>query len=271
MQKFILFIALIFWSLIASGQKYSWNKLLEYNEKNITAWDINPLEEIVVASKYNLQLLNADFKLLFTQSDKSFGSITEVDARHSLKTLVFSASQQMLGIVDNTLSFQEGKIDLSDLEIDYASHVCDSDLSNRFWVYDELNSRLLRFEGVKASQKQLEISNLAGMTQQAEPTFIRESLNQLILFYKGSGVFIFDFYGSLIRYHSNKLALQVSSTEKYIYILTDKEIIRIERGEDNRIRIELPYEGIQDFRIYGNNVYFMDKHGIKKYSLIHEP
>jgi len=269
MKKIVAVLIMLFvFVLNAIGQTYEWTLKEEYHEENIEAWDINPLEEIIYSKGRTLYKLNNNFELVFTQSEQGFGVISIIDARHSLNSLVFSENQQVIGIVDNTLSFQEGKIDLADLSVDYATHVCYSDQSKRFWVYDEQNSRLLRFEGVKTSKQQIEISNLTAITQNSIPSSIKESQNQLLLFYKGDGVFVFDLYGSLIRKFEDVQAKQISTTEKYIYFLRPKQLIRVNRVTGDSIEVDLPSSAILDFKVFGNTVYFKDKKGIKKYSLI---
>lgn len=250
------------------GQDFSWKKEGEYLQKNIVSWDISPTAEMTLADRHSIYRLDENFNLLFTQSEKGFGMISIIDARHSLKTLLFSEDQQMLGVVDNTLSFQEGRIDLSDLGVDYGVQVCYSDNTNRFWVYDEQNSRLIRFEDLKLSKKQVEITNLSSITGGGYPSSMRENSNHLLLFYEGLGVFVFDYYGSLLRSFLNDKALKMTATESHLFFLEKEKIVRINRTTGNTVEIELPYKKIEDFRIFNQYVYFKDRQGIKKYSLI---
>ena len=265
--KILFLLSFLLSNFYVLSQDYSWNLISTYTQKNIEAWDINPLEELIISSKGTLHKLDTNFQVMFTQSRKEFGDISKIDARHSLKTLLFSETQQMLGFVDNTLSFQEGKIDLAKLDVDYATLVCYSDQTSRFWVYDEQNSRLIRFEGLKSSVKRTEITNLSSITLQSLPTSIVESQNQLILFYKGSGIFVFDYYGSLLRKFDYPEAIQVYPSENYFYLLRKNEIVKIDRRTDAEQIIPLPIHGIEDFRVFGNSIYFKDKIGVKKYSL----
>jgi|SRR5690554_170733 len=269
MKKTLILLLFIFAFFIpVYSQEYSWIFLRSYAQSNVVAWDINPLEELIISSQSSLYKLDTNFQVTFTQSKKEFGEITKIDARHSLKTLLFSENQQMLVFVDNTLSFQEGKIDLAELNIAYATNICYSDQTGRFWVYDEQNSRLVRFEGIQSSVKSSEITNLRGITLQNFPTSIVENNNQLFLFYKGTGAFVFDYYGSLLRKFNSSSALQIYPMEKYLYLLQPKELVRVDRITGAEETIQLPYQGIEDFRVFGNTVYFKDKNGVKKYSLI---
>lgn len=262
------FLSFLFSSMYVLSQDYSWKLIDSYSHKHIEAWDINPLEELIVSSKGSLHKLDTSFQVMFTQSKKEFGYISKIDARHSLKTLLFSENQQMLVFVDNTLSFQEGRIDLAKLDVDYATLVCYSDQTNRFWVYDEQNSRLIRFEGVKSVVKRSEISNLSSITLNSVPTSLIESQNQVLLFYKGSGVFVFDYYGSLLRKFDYPDVIHVYPTENHIYLLKKNELVKVDRRTGVEQTIPLPIHGVEDFRVFGNAIYFKDKSGLKKYSLI---
>jgi hypothetical protein len=264
----IVFFSLLFSSASAFSQEYKWNLIKKYAHKNIEAWDINPMEELIISTQGTLHKLDTNFQVVFKQSKKEFGDISKIDARHSLKTLLFSKNQQMLGFVDNTLAYQDGKIDLATLNVDYATLVCYSDQTSRFWVYDQPNARLIRFEGIRSSVKRSEITNLTSITLQNFPTAIIESQNQLLLFYKGSGVFVFDYYGSLLRKFDYPEAFQVYPSGNFIYLLRKNEIIKVDRKSGEEFMIPLPILGIEDFRIFGNAVYFKDSSGVKKYSLI---
>src|SRR5690554_6355241 len=149
MKKIVAVLIMLFvFVLNAIGQTYEWTLKEEYHEENIEAWDINPLEEIIYSKGRTLYKLNNNFELVFTQSEQGFGVISIIDARHSLNAFVFYANQEVIGIVDTTLSFQEGKIDLADLSVDYATDVCYSEQSKRLSVHDEQHYELLRLQGL---------------------------------------------------------------------------------------------------------------------------
>lgn len=264
----LLFFGFIIASFnIEAQNSLTWKLVGNYKESNIKAWDIDPVGNLILASKESLYKIDTDFKVLFTQSRSSFGDITKIDARHSLKMLLFSEDQQMLEILDNTLTFQEGGTDLANLSVGFATLVCYSGQSKRFWVYDEQNTRLIRFKGLSSIVKSIEISNIASITRQYSPLSIEENQNQLFLFYKGGGIFIFDYYGSLLQKIEDQKALRVHPTENYIFILRENEMVKISRKNGEKSSIELPIEGIKDFRIFEDDVYFQVDSGIKKFSL----
>lgn len=270
MKLFVLFL----YGLMLSGfnidaqDDATWKLTGNYTQSDIKSWDIDPLGNLIVSAHGILYKIDTDFTVLFTQSKNSLGDITKIDSRHSLKTLLFSEDQQILKFIDNTLTFQQGEIDLASLDVGFASLVCYSDQSEKFWVYDEQNSRLLRFKGFSSAVKSIEVSNLSSITGQHFPASIEENQNQLFLFYKENGVFIFDYYGSLIQKIDDTLALKVHPTEDYIYILRDKTMVKMDRKTGERQSIALPIDGIVDFRIFENEVYFKVESGIKKFSLL---
>ncbi|MBW7868147.1 MAG: hypothetical protein H3C31_07475 [Brumimicrobium sp.] len=257
----------IYASLLSAQEINDWKLVHSYSNKNISAWDVNPLSQIILASHSKIFKLDTNFQITFTQSDASFGNVSILDAAHSLKTLAFSENNQMLGILDNALTFQEGKADMSYFQISSATFVCYSEQSQRFWIYDEDNSRLVCFQGVKSNQKQSEITNVSGITGNVAPTSLLEKNHQLFLFYQGDGVFLFDYYGSLIRKYEEKQAIQIYPTDKFIYLLYPEYLVRLDRETDERKEVTLPTKGIQEFRVMEKFVFFKDKSGIKKYYL----
>ncbi len=265
---FPFFLSLILMGLNLNAQnEVTWKLMDEYEQDGIKAWDIDPIGNLIVFAHGTLYKLDQDFNVLFTQSKNSLGEINKIDASHSLKTLLFSENQQMLKFVDNTLTFQEGGADLASLDVDFASLVCYSNQSNMFWVYDELNARLIRMNSSSSVIRRSEISNLTSITGQSSPSSIEENQNQLFLFYKDDGVFVFDYYGSLLHKIDDTLALKVHPTENYVYILRKDAIVKVDRKTREQQTIALPIKGITDFRIFGEYVYFELETGIKKFSL----
>lgn len=262
----ILFITSHFFSV--SAQTVEWKHVGEYTAPNIKAWGVDPMNQLIFVKGGTIYKLDTNFHVLFTQSDKNFGAITSIDASHSLKTLVFSEDQQQIGILDNTLTYQKGRIDVSKLGIDYATQVCYSNQSQRFWIYDEVNARLINVKGNVPGTIQSEISNLRGLIRASGEPTLQENSGQLFLFYKGNGIYIFDYYGSLLRKFEDSTALKSIATAEYIYFLHANSIVRINRITGEKENLKLPINGVRDFKIKGTAVYLKNSKGIMKYYLI---
>jgi hypothetical protein len=250
------------------AQEGSWKLLHVYESKDIDAWDVDPMGKLIIAERDILVKLDTSFSVQFTQSKKQLGEVEQLDAAHSLKTLVFSEVQQYVSFVDNTLTFQEGIKDLSDYNVAYATNVGYSNQTNRFWVYDGDNSQLLLID--ETGNQISKINNLSAITGGMQPQDLFERNNELLLFYEDIGVFFFDYYGSLISHFPIDNASAVHFTKDYLFLVVKNTVIRINRKTQERIVYELPDKVISGIRVNGNSLFLEVPQGIKKYSLIPE-
>jgi hypothetical protein len=256
---------MIFLAVNFSWGQSQWTLMHTYKNDGIIAWDVDPMGKVIISKSDVLIKLDTSFNIQFSQSSKRFGEVSKIDARHSLKTLIFSINQQLVGFIDNTLTFQEGFKDLSEENISYATDVCYSSQTNRYWVYDADNSKLILLDNSLGNKS--EINNLAAITKGSEPTSIIESHNQLVLFYEGIGAYIFDYYGTLLRFIDDSKMEAVHTSKDYLYFIEDGKMIRLNLKTMNKISIELPTTDINEFRIFENYVFFSTSTGIKKYFL----
>ncbi|PKR81203.1 hypothetical protein CW751_06355 [Brumimicrobium salinarum] len=268
MIRYVVILLLLVSSKFVISQSYEWKLEHELINENIEAWDVNPVHEIIFSSNNVLYKLDDDLKKEFTQSRKSISDIVKIDAQHSLKTLIFSAAYQTVYFVDNTLSFQDADIQLFDLDVGYASNVCYSNQTNRFWVFDEQNTRLLRFGGVAGKDLQSKVSNLISITHRETPSEIIENNNEIFLFFNNHGTFVFDLNGSFLREYAYPKATSFYPTEKHLYFLLPGALVRLNRQTNEEVEILLPNKNIAEFKVFKNIFYFKNDEGISKYSLI---
>lgn len=264
-MKKIFTLLFVFFVINIGWTQSQWILMHSYNNDDIITWDVDPMGKVIISKRDVLIKLDTSFSIQFSQSNKRFGEISKIDARHSLKSLVFSKDQQLVGFIDNTLTFQEGIMELSEEDISYATDVCYSSQTNRYWVYDADNSKLVLFDNSLGNKT--EINNLAAITGGSEPTSFFESHNQLILFYKGIGTYIFDYYGTLLRFIDDKKMEAIHTSKDFLYFIEEGKMIRLNLKTLNRISIALPMKGITEFRIFENYVFFKNSKGIKKYFL----
>lgn len=265
---------LLFLTLVAilplTAQEYTWKLVHQYVAKNIEAWDVNPIGQPIFTKDGSIIKLDTNFQVLFIQSNADFGTISKIDATHSLKTMIFSRNQQSIAVLDNTLSFQEGRLDLSNIDIGFATDVCYTNQSHRFWVYDEINARLIKIEGINPTLIQSEISNLRGLLRESISPKLQNIDQQLFLFYQGSGLYLFDYYGSLLRKFEDPLAQSIGATKEAIFFLQDNQLKKVTRIDGNISYLSLPIKNIEDFKIRGQFIYFKTTEGIQLYHLIHQ-
>jgi len=250
---------------IAFTQTARWSKIHEYKAKSIHAWDVDPMGKVVISQGDILTKLDTSFAELFSQSTKRLGDIAVLDARHSLKTLVFSEDQQVITFVDNTLTFQDRTNDLADFSVAYATNVCYSNQTNRFWIYDGDNARLLLIDD--HGRQNSTINNLTAITRESEPALLFEQGNELMLFYPSKGIYLFDYYGSLMRFYPMTGAQTVYFDRNYFYFIKGSEIVRIDRKTDEKLKVALPVSDVNALRVSGSFIFLEVPHAIQKYSL----
>lgn len=227
-------------------------------------WDVDPLGNVIYAKSDALYKLDTAFAVQFKQSFKFFGNITSIDATHNQKTLIFSDEMQHISFLDNTLTSTSGNKSLEDLDIFYAKFVCFSQISTRFWVYDDINSKLLRFD--EGKKEPVVVENLNLLLNEIELVDFFESNNNLYLITKNKGVYVFDNFGTLINRIENIETKSLDVVNGDIFYIEDNYLIK-RRKDGLETKLTLPEEGILDFKVLGQYVYFKSSDSLKKYSL----
>ena len=159
---------------------------------------VDPLGYPVWFAKDAVYKMDTTGNLMFQQSVKAFGDITDMDLVNPMKYLVFFREQQLIGFFDNTFTPYQTKTRLSDLDVSYATLVCYSMQFDRIWVFDQDNSKLILFNS--EGKRTLETENLYGMIGLKEPIQMLERFGNLYLVDEGRGVYIFDMFGALINF-----------------------------------------------------------------------
>lgn len=264
-MKHLIFGLIVLLSYSILGQEKVWILQNEHAIQNVDHWDVDPMGKVIYSKKDVLIKLDSNFQVLFRQSLKGFGTISDIDARHALKTLIFSEDQQSIAFLDNTLTYHQQVKDLSISNISYATNVSYSAQSNRYWVYDVDNTKLILFDEMRNQPTVIE--NLAGILGSLNVDMIREMENYLLIFDKSKGVYLFDYYGSMIDFIETDEALNVALNKGFVYYLTSDNLVRFDLRARDEVLINLPGSDVIDFRILGNYIFLQTADGIKKYLL----
>jgi len=160
--------------------------------------------------------------LLFKQSIKSFGKINDVDLSNPMKIMCFFLEQQLIMFMDNTLTPYQQTARLTDLDVSYGSLICYATQSDRFWVYDLDNSKLILF--VDEGKKHLETLNLAGMLDISDPVQLLERNGVIHLVDLHKGVFLFDMFGTFMEFVPMPGVEWVQVDEFTIYWITSEQM-----------------------------------------------
>lgn len=230
-------------------------KLISVNEN--TAWDVNTLHHIVISQNDRTYKYDSTGIMLFQSSTKSMGKIAQVDARNPMKTMVFSQEQQLISYLDNTLTPQQTEIELMDFNVSFAAVVCTSNQPDKFWVYDQDNSKLMLIGAQKQLQNQT-IENTNGLLNIEQFDQLIEHGEYLFCADYQNGIFQFDRYGTLMDRWQERKIDYFQVTDERLYVLVDNVITVYRRDKlEEPARLALPISTrVIDFRII-NQIFYL--------------
>ena len=248
---------------ITEEKKVQWMEKASI-EVSPDAWGVDPLGNVIYAKGDVMVKLDTSFQVQFQQSTKGLGEITELDASHAQKTMVFSEDQQQIFFLDNTLTLADASIDLAQEGISYASHISYSNQPTRYWVYDLDNFKLWLFDDLKPQPTVIE--NLSGVLNGLNVDALFETENKLFIWDKTKGVYQFDVYGSLTQTYNIVDAQALTYWEGSIFYFKENQLFEMNaKGKEKAV--DFPVEGVKKFYIEEQNFYLQTDTKIIKYSL----
>ena len=229
-----------------------------------SVWDVDELGNTILVEANQLKKYDPKGNLLFTQSIKNVGNITKLDARNPMKIMFFSEEQQLVGVLDNSLTIQGESFDLSNFELNYVQVFSSSFQNNKFWVYDQDNSKLELLS--TNNQQSVKIENLKSLLGYNEVTQLIEEGNFLYLYDKTKGVYKLDNYGNLIDFISIQTGTYISVEKNVVYVLCGTSLRAYSEKEAVPMELSLPLTGILQFKKQGEYFYFLEKNKLSKFS-----
>jgi hypothetical protein len=253
MMKHILFFLAFFPSvLLAQEQPKLANKFALRAE---SVWHADLLGNVYIADKDLLVKYDTTGAKQYSQSIKSLGRINAILSVNTMRIVLFSELQQTFTIMDNTLSEAAKTYDLSELDFGYVSKMTVSSQPNKFWIYDQSNSRLVLLDLSRTNQQQ-EIGNVRGILNSTEVTWMKEDNNKLYLFDSKKQLYIFDLYGSLIDVMHFPEVNRIEVFQNQIFVISTEGVQRYRQEDATFEKIELEGYGIQEFQ-WSNNSFFI--------------
>ena len=247
----------------------AWVKQIEYQVDENATWAVDIFGNVYFTKGRVLQKFDSLGVLKFSQSIKSVGNIKDIMPVNTMKLVLFSEEQQVLCLLDNTLTMSENYIELSDFKIGIASLAAVSSQPDKIWVLDQLNSRLLLLD-LSGKMQYQEVRNLNGVLNLSDITSLNESDGHLYLM-SNQTLYEFDVYGSLINeltftYNSLKTFAALAFYGKIFWFTSEAMIVQ-NFDEGKEMIINLPITGIISFKKSGEYYYFKTADKILKYSL----
>jgi hypothetical protein len=181
-----------------------------------------------------------------------------------MKILFFSEDQQLVGVLDNSLSFQVENFDLSNFGLSYVQAFSASFQNNKFWVYDQDNSKLELLSTNK--QQSVKVENLKSLLGFHEVSQLIEDGNFLYLFDKTKGVYTLDNYGNLIDFIPIQTGTFMHIEKNIVYVLCGDKILAYSEKEPMPFALTLPNSDIVEFKKQGAFFYFLEKNKLSKFS-----
>lgn len=267
-MKYIVVIIVLFVckAVFAQQDSIQWKRSFEKELGSDEAWTTDILGNLIITRRNVIEKYDSTGQLLFSQSIRSMGKISEMAPVNAMKLYVFSEEQQSLCVMDNTLSLSERCSDLADFDIGMAAHIAASGQSDRVWVLDQPNSRLLLVRLGRTATSQ-EIKNLNGILNISEVSDISEYNNELYLTDYTKGVYRFDQYGSFIDFYPVEACDHLSVINGTMLTLCSGELTLTELQTGKKITMQVPEQGVTAFRTLGNNFWFRTENKVINYRL----
>lgn len=216
-MKKIVFLFLSFVVNICAAQQYKFLSTIAVKGNSFTT---DNLGNWFVINNDQLIRYRSPEREPYIYSNKRLGNITSVDASNPLKIIVFYRDFSKIVFLDNTLSENGAAITLQDFDLDQTSVVCTS-YDNGFWVFDQQNFLLIRFD--KQLNETVRIKNLHLIVNRAvEPNFMIEYDNRLYMNDPQSGILIFDIFGTYYKTIPIKKLVRFQVIGKYISYLDEQ-------------------------------------------------
>ncbi|MEY3425055.1 MAG: hypothetical protein RL679_413 [Bacteroidota bacterium] len=269
-MKIAISIVLMGFFTISFAQKSDstrWLKVSELEMGQDEKWALDGLENCIITSKNVIQKYDSAGVLQFFQSSKSFGRLTSIQSINPMKWITFSEEQQLICLLDNTMTLSEQCIDLSGFGIGNATHIAVSSQSDKLWVLDQLNSRLLLLSLGRTNQFQ-EISNLKGILNISMIASFQEWNNQLFLCDAAGTIYQFDVYGSLLSATKFENIQDFAVKENNLVLVQNNQLLLYNLAVPEKKLIDLPIKNVFEVKISGNFFYFRTENKIYKYTLL---
>jgi hypothetical protein len=170
----------------------------------------------------------------------------------------------LVGVLDNSLTFQGENFDLSTFGLNYVQTFSASFQNNKFWVYAQENSKLELLS--TNNQQSVKIENLKSLLGFNEVTQLTEEGNFLYLYDKTKGIYKLDNYGNLIDFIPIQKGTYMHIEKNIVYVLCGDKILAYSEKEPIPLILSLPNTSIIQFKKQGAFFYFLEKNKLSKFS-----
>lgn len=197
--------------------------------------------------------------------------MTQLIPINSMKLVYFSEEQQTLCYLDNTLTQTDDCLELIDQNIFNAKLIGKSARADMIWVFDNVNSRLVLLPLEHGQQMKQEISNIKGTLNMKEIEQIMENGSWLYILDDAGNFTVLDIYGTLQDFSKmpGLLEFEIQSNIAYWLFRDTLKIrdLRVMEVPLSELQLDLPLEGVYEFRFINKNFFFRSAKGVHKFTL----
>jgi hypothetical protein len=242
----LLWSLLIYFYAPLNAQNASF-QLLKEIEKTVDFFTTDNQSNIYAVKANELTKFDKTGKLLYKYSSNNFGDITFVDASNMLKILVFYKNYLQVVFLDNTLSQNGDPISFDKIGFIQAQLICSSHNSG-MWIYDQQNMELVRIDqNLERTQQTGNLSVLLSIPM--KPDYLIEYDNKVYLNNPGTGILVFDIYGTYYKTIPVKNVKQFQPFGSQVYYTTGNEIKAYNLKTADETQFEIPLTVFKNFRL----------------------
>jgi hypothetical protein len=215
MRRFFIYLIILFTlSAFRSSRQSS-----QVVRGKVDFFAVDNLGNIYIVHGDELQKFLPNGKFFARYSNLRLGSITGIDVTNPLKILLYYRDFQQIVFLDNQLSVNSEPVSLEKLGYEQTWLACAS-ANNSFWIYNRQNNELLRFN--EQSKRVAATGNLRQVLHPGiAPEFMTESNGYLYLSSPGTGIYVFDMFGTFSKLLSLKDIRRFQVSGDVIYFTRD--------------------------------------------------
>ena len=263
-MKSLLLLCILFPFFVSSQDSIVWKLDWKLNVEN-PVWDIDSFGNLILSYKDKLEKYDSVGHQTFSQSNKHWGQLSSIDASNPMKVLLFSENQQLISYVDNTLSKQQDFIDLNNHELSYVTLVATSGQPDKFWVFDQDNSKIALIARNVLQQQRIE--NIRGLLGCQDVKQLIEKDNNLYLIDEQQGILKFDVYGTFVAKWEVKGINFIHIENELVYFAQSNALLVMELETEKIHVYNFPIPGVLKIKKDSNSLYLETSSEILKYSI----
>lgn len=214
--------------------------------------EVSELGEVYLMFPQRIELLDKDWVVRYSFSERRLSDDIQLDVSKSLKPLVYFRDYNSGVLLDNTLSQQSSELIFDWNRFGQVGAICHS-IGNHYWVFDVAAMQLVRVDYSLAEiQRSADLSLLLGIA--LNPVYMLEEDDHLYILDESEGVFVFDLFGTF----SHKLNLTgftaIQVVDRHLYLMTKNQVVSYHMMTKQMAQQELPYDDVVDVRVSGESL-----------------